>query len=410
LDDARLAMARLSPSRIELEEILRRICQISSDALAVERVGIWLFVGERTALSCVTLFERARDQYSGGATLQVADFPSYFEALESRRTIPAESAGHDPRTTELQETYLVPLGIEALLDAPILLDGVVVGVVCHEHVGGPREWSTEERDFAGTVADLVVLKMKGAELEQARRLRQTDAARQAEFRQRSQVAQLAAGVAHDFRNVLAVVIGSADEIRHAAAEQPEIARLAEDTLVAARRGADLAQQLMDLARNQAGNPRVVDPSQALATVLPLLQQSVGGRHQIEFTRGEPVGRVFVDPTQMERVVLNLVANARDAMAEGGVIHVRLGEKSVSEAVHNGHMVMLEVRDSGAGIDPSVLPRIFDPFFTTKARQAGSGLGLAVVKHVVEMAGGRVEVESAPGKGSTFRVLLPRVAG
>jgi two-component system cell cycle sensor histidine kinase/response regulator CckA len=144
--------------------------------------------------------------------------------------------------------------------------------------------------------------------------------------------------------------------------------------------------------------------------LPLLQRAAGERHRVEFSRGENAGRVFVDPTQLDRVLLNLVVNARDASPAGGAIQLRLGEEVAKDPARSRRMVMLEVRDFGEGIDPAVLSRIFEPFFTTKARHEGSGLGLAIVKHVVELAGGRVEVESTPGQGATFRVLLPRVAG
>jgi signal transduction histidine kinase len=410
MDDARLAMARLSPVHTELEQVFRRICRLAADTISVERVGIWLFVHERTALHCAALYERSRGEFSAGTTLQVADFPAYFESVASRKTIPAESAADDPRTRDLLETYLQPLGIAAMLDASILLDDEVAGVVCHEHVGGPREWTTEERDFAGSVADIVALKLQGARLEEAQRLRQLGVAQQAAFRQRDSLAQLAAGVAHDFRNLLTIVLGNAEEIRLEAAEQPAIVALASTVLEAARRGSALSAQLMELAHNQAGHPRVLDVVEALTRALPLLQQAAGARHRVEFSHDENIGRVFIDAAQLDRVVLNLVVNARDAMPEGGTIRMRLGEEPATAPALNRRMVMIEVRDTGRGMDPAVLSRIFDPFFTTKSREGSSGLGLAVVKHVVELAGGHVAVESVPGTGATFRVFLPRVAG
>jgi two-component system cell cycle sensor histidine kinase/response regulator CckA len=411
MDDARLAMARLSPSRIELEEIYRRICRIAADTLAVERVGIWLFVHSQTALQCCVLFERTRGECSSGATLQVGDFPAYFESVRSRKTIPAESALDDPRTNELRETYLVPLGIEAMLDAPILLDGEVAGVVCHEHVGGAREWTTEERDFAGSVADTVALKLKSADAGQAQQLRQLSTEHRAMFRERDSVAQLAAGVAHDFRNLITVIIGNAEVARIAAEQSPEVDRAANAILDAARRGSAMATQLMELARNEAGHPRVVDPADVLSRAMPVLKEAAGALHPVEYSQGEPVGRVFADPSQIDRVLLNLVVNARDAMPRGGAVRIRLCEAAAKSPGNAGPcpMVAIEVRDTGRGIDPALIGRIFDPFFSTKMRHEGSGLGLAIVRHIVELAGGTIEVESQVGHGSMFRVMLPRVA-
>ena len=145
-----------------LRESFQQICRIAAETIEVERVGVWLYSTERDAIRCACLYERSRDTFSDGVTLLVEDFPEYFSALEERKAIPAEAASHDPRTAGLKSAYLDPLGITSLLDAPIFLAGRIVGVVCHEHTGPLREWTTEERDFAGSMADFVALKMKGA--------------------------------------------------------------------------------------------------------------------------------------------------------------------------------------------------------------------------------------------------------
>jgi signal transduction histidine kinase len=327
-----------------------------------------------------------------------------------RKTIPAEHAVQDPRTSELAEAYLAPLGIEAMLDAPILLDGEVIGVVCHEHVHRPREWTTEERDFAGSVADCVALKIKGAEIIESQRIRQLDAERQAAYRQRDGIANLAAGVAHDFRNLLTIVTGSARELKLVADRPPDVAELADTILAAAARGANLASQLMELAREHAGNPQVLDVVEATERVLDLLQQAAGPRHRVELSGAPFAGHVFLDPHHLERILLNLVVNARDAMTEGGLIRVTFHDGRPDDPAPENHEVLLEVRDTGPGIPPEILPRIFEPFFSTKPRHEGSGLGLAVVRHLVELIGGTVEVESRVGEGTAFRLRLPRVAG
>lgn len=402
LDDARLRMSRLSTASMELSEVFRKLCEIAARALSVERAGIWLLVNHGSAIRCVCLFERSGGMFSEGATLRVEDFPSYFASLRVRRTIPAESAVHDPRTSELLETYLAPLGISSMLDAPILIDGQIQGVVCHEHVGPVREWATEERDFAGSVADLIALKIKGAEMENLRRVvRDLDSDR-AEQRKSDCVAGLAAGVAHDFRNLLGIIHGYAKEIALDVPSDSPIREHVDEILKTVERGTALTSELMAVGREQGGHPKVFDPGAHLAAFLPALRRAVGDRHTIEFTRAPGVGRVFIEPSQLERIALNLVLNARDAMTRGGAV-------GLSVSADNGH-VTLAVSDTGGGVEPSALERIFDPFFTTKPRGHGTGLGLTVVQQAVERAGGDLRVENQPGLGATFMVILPRVSG
>ncbi len=406
MDDARLRISRLSPARVELPELFRKLTEIAADTLAVERVGIWLFVNHHSAIRCVCLFERSRRMFSEGATLRVADFPNYFRSLKVRKTVPAEIAAHDPRTSELQDTYLGPLGITSMLDAPVLIDGEVQGVVCHEHVGPAREWTTEERDFAGSVADLVALKIKGEEIEKLRRIVRDLDADHAAFRQRESLATMAAGVAHDFRNLLIVINGYAQEIVFETAADSKIAEHAREILRTVERGSALTAELIALSRDQGGQPQVVDPGEHLESFMPALLKAVGSHHTIEFQREPEIGRVFIEPSQLERIVMNLVLNARDAMVAGGMIKIAL---AAGRAAEDGH-VILAVTDTGGGIDPATLERIFDPFFTTKPRERGSGLGLTIVRQVVERAGGDLRVENQPGKGVTFVVQLPRVSG
>jgi signal transduction histidine kinase len=176
----------------------------------VERVGVWLMVDHRRALRCVDLYERSKKSHSAGVTLQVKDFPEYFAALERRKMVPAEVALTDPRTVGLTDAYLGPLGITSMLDASIFIGGEVVGVLCHEHIGPPREWTTEERDFAGSMADLLALKIRAAEMEDARQVLRTQAMQLSEAKRLESLAEMAAGVAHDFTNILNLVLNARD--------------------------------------------------------------------------------------------------------------------------------------------------------------------------------------------------------
>lgn len=410
-DTARLALTRLRvEDRTPLPTVFERVTEEAAEFLNVERAGIWLFVEERRALRCVNLFERSRREHSAGITLQTQEFPAYFQALEQRKTVPAEDARGDARTGGLAEAYLVPLGIASLLDAPICLGGEVVGVLCHEHIGPAREWTTEERDFAGSMADLLALKMKASELEELRAAVQTQTAQLAEARHGAELAETAAGIAHDFNNILGVVLGNAELLLSDAACPAHLAELTREILLAGQRGRALAAELTDFARPRHRASRIVRPAELVAAQRFLLEKAIGERHQVQFDLGSGAERVLIDPLQFERVVLNLVVNARDAMPEGGLIHVAVASRlERDEAGQPGHFVVLSVTDHGVGISPAILPRIFTPFFTTKPRGQGTGVGLAVVQQVTRYAGGFVRVDSTEGQGSIFRIFLPRVS-
>jgi signal transduction histidine kinase len=409
-EQARLEIARLgTPAEpMRLPDIFRRACEIAAATLGVERVGVWLLVDHDTALRCVNLFERTTCEHTAGVTLRVADFPRYFAALRERRAVPVEMADTDPRAAELYEPYLKPLKICSLLDAPLLLHGAVVGVVCHEHVGRAREWTTEERDFAGSVADLLALKMKGAELSELRAILRSQEDRLFAHDKAEALAQLAVGVAHDFRNLLTVMGGGAGLIAARPDVPPEVVGWAKEIEAAAERGAVLVRELLAFGRADGSPPRVVDPGAVAEKFAPVLRAILGSGHRLELVRADKAGQVLIDPTQLDRVLLNLVTNAKDAMPRGGVVRVRVVPVATAEADDEPDRpyVLVEVRDTGAGMDPATRDRVFEPFFTTKAK--GTGLGLPIVKRIAEAAGGFVRVESAAGTGTAVLVYLPRV--
>ena len=140
----------------ELEEAAQVITETAAEAIDVERVSLWFFNDDRSTLRCINLFERSSGQHSDGTILEAADYPHYFEALNSDRAIDANDAKHDPRTEEFRQGYLEPRGIMAMLDSAGRVSGQVVGIICNEHVGGPRQWTEAETTFAGEIADTVV--------------------------------------------------------------------------------------------------------------------------------------------------------------------------------------------------------------------------------------------------------------
>ena len=144
----------------DLQATVRRVTEAASSALNIERVSVWFLDAERTQISCADLFERGAAKHSSGTVLKAADFGPYFSALARERTIAAHDANTDPRTSCFSQVYLKPLGIGAMLDVPIYENGKMVGVICHEHVGPTRRWSTDDETFAYILASLVALTLE----------------------------------------------------------------------------------------------------------------------------------------------------------------------------------------------------------------------------------------------------------
>jgi signal transduction histidine kinase len=212
------------------------------------------------------------------------------------------------------------------------------------------------------------------------------------------VGRLSSAVAHDFNNLLAV-IGSAAELGELAPER--VPDLLDTIQLTVDRGAALTRRLGSFARVREARPRTLDLAQALDGLRGLLPRLLGGAIQVEMDLPQGALPVRIDPVHVDQILLNLAANARDAMADGGIFRIA--------ARHAADRVELRVSDTGTGIPEAVLPRIFDPFFTTKAEGVGTGLGLATVGELVELADGTIEVDSAPGEGTRFVLSWP-VAG
>jgi signal transduction histidine kinase len=309
-------------------------------------------------------------------------------------------------TRELAKAYLEPLGIQSMLDAPLFRDGRVAGVVCHEDTR-QRSWSADERAFATSVSDMISLQLEAAARRDAEARVEALGAHLVEVSKMEALGRLAAGAAHDFRNVLAVVLGCADMIARSKDATGPIRESAEEILGAARRGTALTNELLAFGRDRPNAACVVYVADAIDAFAPMLRRALGRTHPLEVRREGVASSVLVDPAQLERVVMNLALNARDAMPEGGPVVVTVGEARIEEGDVRGTYVVVEVSDTGVGMDEATQARIFEPFFTTK--REGTGVGLAVVYAIVDRCGGFVHVESAPGRGTRMRVYLPRVA-
>lgn len=219
------------------------------------------------------------------------------------------------------------------------------------------------------------------------------------------VGQLTGGLAHDFNNLLAVIIGSLDLVNPDSPDAPRIHR----ALKAAERGALLTQRLLAFSRKQSLHPHAVELKTLLENLGELMRHSLPATLTLEIEAQSPAWPAWIDVSQLENAIINLVMNARDAMdGQAGIIKIRSWNQRVTRSDgRKQDMVMLEVADQGSGMSQEIKAQVFEPFFTTKQTGSGSGLGLSMVYGFVRQSGGRVEIESAPGQGTTVRLQLPR---
>jgi two-component system cell cycle sensor histidine kinase/response regulator CckA len=229
------------------------------------------------------------------------------------------------------------------------------------------------------------------------------------------IGQLAGGVAHDFNNMLSVILGYAELAQQKmAADAPGRAELVEIQR-AAQRSAELTRDLLAFSRKQLVRPRAVDVAQVVQNMENLLRRLLGEDVELLLDMDGDTPTVLVDPKQVEQVLMNLSVNARDAMPQGGKLHIEVSSFDVDVAyarrereLRPGRYTTLAVTDSGVGMDSATRRRVFEPFFTTKAQGKGTGLGLSTVFGIVKQCRGHITVYSEPGHGSTFRVYLPSV--
>jgi two-component system, cell cycle sensor histidine kinase and response regulator CckA len=410
LESARVQVARTAVThQHSLTDALHEVASTAAAALNVARVSIWQFIDNRRAVRCDFLHEPGRQDVCAAAILHVADFPRYFQTIEHKRAVPISDVNSDQITEEFRRPYLEPLGITAMLDAPIFAHGIVTGIVCHEHIGETREWTTEECEFAASMADAV-----GRLYAEAGQLRVEGALgsyeRQIEaLHHQGMLGRMAVGIAHDVKNVLQVVGGNAELIRDHVMHDPDAIGFVEQIQGACDRAHGLVRSLMELGKTESRRPQVIDLPALFEQSASLLHMAAGALMTLDILAPPAVSRVFIDPVDFERMLINLAMNARDAMPTGGALRITAAETTRMRSGRERRFVVISVADTGSGMDAATAARIFEPFFTTKG-SSGNGLGLTVVHHIVTLAGGLLEVESAVGQGTTMRVLLPAIAG
>ncbi len=404
-----LALAETLGSEAAFEARMRELCRIACELIDCDRSSIFEFEDG---------YYRARFNHGNPPDLTPhfarfrvrADDRLVSRAMETRDYVLVNEASRSPLVNQRTARFA---RIRAIVVAPMLRED-----------GSPRGFMTGEyNERMGRFSELQSLILMGAA-----RIAAASAAREEEYRKRGALEQrvrvlerleaigrLAGGVAHDFNNLLTVVLSNCEVLEP---QVPEPARPALAELRAAsERAAGLTQQLLAFGRRQILEPRSVDVhavvegmNQLLRRLLP---QSIDIR--VDGSLGEFFARV--DPGEFEQVVMNLALNARDAMPRGGRLTIETGTAVLDAdycrehpGAEPGEYVVLAVSDTGAGIASDVAEKIFEPFFSTKPTQRGTGLGLATVYGIVQQSRGHVWLYSEPGKGTSFKVYLPRMQG
>ncbi|MFO0652156.1 MAG: ATP-binding protein [Polyangiales bacterium] len=409
-----------------LARYARRISDVTGDLC-----GAWITSEDGQWVHCVGLHDPSpeaveRARHLSLRPLRVGDFPLVNAVLSSREALfLPELDGADDLDDDVRAS-LAQLGARSALVVPLRCKGAALGAVALIRWKPDRApYDDSDWDFVQCVADQAALAMQNAALLGAREAELSERkraeaalARSEEQLHRAQkmdaLGRLAGGVAHGFNNILSVVLSYSELILDGLAPDDPIRADLYEIRRAGEQASDLTRQLIAFSRRQVVRPRALDLDQALASMEAPLRSVLGDDVELTLRRTANLWNVRADPGQVEHMIMNLAANAHEAMPLGGKLTIETANVDLDADAAREHMgatpgpfVRLTVSDTGHGMDRETLDRIFEPFFSTKNRGPGAGLGLATVFAGVRQSGGHIQVFSELGLGTTFRIFLPR---
>ena len=391
----------------DLQTTMKMATEEAAKALGVEQVSIWVFHEQSSELVCEQLSNLNDADRSAGLRLRVSDYPVYFNAIENSRILAANNAQEDPRTCAFTEGYLRSLGITSMMDAPIRLHAKLLGVMCYEHVGPAREWTLEEQDFAASVADMIALQVESNERRKLERALARANEHLAETvrdlrRSNKELQDFAYVAAHDLKAPLRAIGTLTDWIASDYADRFDEQGRQQLRLLKGR--VSRLSELIDgiLHYSEIGRVASRRESVDLSQFIPELITMVDLPEHIEVTIGTPLPVIICEKARVGQVFRNLIENAVKYMDKTqGRIEIGCSEQS--------GFWRFSVSDNGPGIDAKYFEKIFQIFQTLVPRdeRESTGIGLAIVKKIVDLCGGSIWVESNVGKGATFFFTLPK---
>lgn len=403
--------------RGNLTVALRAIAEAAATTLHVSRVSVWLLDQDGTTFTCREGYDRPSNSHYDGPAPGKDEFPEFYARLEQQRVLVWEDAARDLADSPALRRYWGERDIQAGMSVPLRLARRIVGIVHFLNAGAPRAWQLTDQQFASSLADFVSLVLEENELRRAEADRRAMEAQVQRAEKLESLAVLAGGIAHDFNNLLMAIIGNADlslvTLPDDAPERRHIEQIQESGMHAA----ELTRKMLAFAgRNEAPLQRI-NLNDLVEAMGPLLQSPAPQHAALCYDLDPALPPIEGEASQLRQLVASLAANAYEAV-EGvanatvtvstGTMHADDGYFAATHQARRlppGEYVYIEIADTGAGMDAATEHRIFEPFFSTKF--FGRGLGLAAVWGIVQGHHGAIRVDTAPGKGSRFRVLFPK---